>query len=188
MTVAVAACGRTRDRAPLESPSGSTDGGFLNFLEQLVVEFYEFQGFFVRRNVMVGRRTLGGYDCELDVVAFHPKKKKLVHIEPSMDANSWEKREQRYAKKFEAGRKHIPALFEGLDLPAEVDQIALFGFGGKGPNKVGGGRVMLVSELMQEIAVALKGRSIAKAAVPEGFPLLRAVLFTIAYVVPQSGS
>ena len=40
-----------------------------NFLEQLVAEFYEYKGYFVRRNILVGKRAKGGYECELDVVA-----------------------------------------------------------------------------------------------------------------------
>lgn len=76
----------------------------MNHLEQLVAEWYEYRGYFVRRNVQVGPRTKGGYECELDVVAFHPAQNHLVHIEPSMDADSWTKREKRYAKKFSAGR------------------------------------------------------------------------------------
>ncbi len=36
-----------------------------NFLEQLVAEWYEHQGYFVRRNVQVGKRTKGGYEGEL---------------------------------------------------------------------------------------------------------------------------
>ena len=75
-----------------------------NFLEELVAEWYEYQEYFVRRNVLVGKRVRGGYESELDVVAFHPTKKHLVHIETSMDTQSWEQREQRFAKKFEAGR------------------------------------------------------------------------------------
>jgi hypothetical protein len=59
-----------------------------NFLEQLVAEWYEFNGYFVRRNVLVGRRSRGGYECELDVVAFNPEEKHLVHIEPSVDQRS----------------------------------------------------------------------------------------------------
>src|ERR1700683_1491772 len=60
-----------------------------NFLEQLVAEWYEYRGFFVRRNVNVGKRTAGGHEGELDVVAFHPVEKLLVQIETSMDAESW---------------------------------------------------------------------------------------------------
>ncbi len=78
-----------------------------NYLEQLVAEWYEYQGYFVRRNVLVGKRAKGGYKCELDVVGLHPSKQHLVHIEPSMDCHKWEKREQRFAKKFKIGTKVV---------------------------------------------------------------------------------
>jgi hypothetical protein len=71
-----------------------------NHLEELVAEWYQLDGFFVRRNVQVGKRERGGYECELDIVAFHPKTRRLVHVEPSLDSDKWEKREQRYKKKF----------------------------------------------------------------------------------------
>jgi hypothetical protein len=93
--------------------------GMINFLEQVVSEWYEFRGYFVRRNVRVGPRTKGGHESELDIVASHPEKKHLVHIEPSSDAASWEARELKYKKKFDAGKKYIPALFAGLDLPPD---------------------------------------------------------------------
>lgn len=51
-----------------------------NHLEQLIAEWYEYQGYFVRRNILVGKRAKGGYECELDVVAFHPERQHLVHI------------------------------------------------------------------------------------------------------------
>lgn len=85
----------------------------LNYLEQLVAEWYEFQGYFLRRNINVGKRDRGGYECELDVVAFHPQKRHLVQIEPSMDADSWPKRELRYAKKFEAGENTFQSYSAG---------------------------------------------------------------------------
>src|SRR4051794_29527070 len=91
-----------------------------NHLEDLVTEWYLFQGYFVRRNIQVGPRPNGGYDCELDVVALHPGENRLVHIEPSLDADSWAERERRYLKKFDAGRKHIPSLFPALKLPEKV--------------------------------------------------------------------
>jgi nitrate reductase assembly molybdenum cofactor insertion protein NarJ len=82
-----------------------------NYSEQLVIEGYEYQGYFIRNNVLVGKRAQGGYETELAIVAFHPKEMKLVHLEPSMDADSWERREERYKKKFDLGRKYIPGLF-----------------------------------------------------------------------------
>jgi hypothetical protein len=60
----------------------------VNYLEQLLAEWYEFPGYFLRRNVLVGKRKKGGYDCELDIVGFDPVKRRLLHVEPSMDAAS----------------------------------------------------------------------------------------------------
>lgn len=162
-----------------------------NFLETLVAEWYEFSGYFVRRNVLVGRRPNGGHDCELDVVAYHPGERRLVHIEPSMDTDSWARREERYAKKFEAGRRHIPQLFAGIDLPDDIEQVALLVYGSTANRKtLGGGRIMSMAEFMAEIRATLAGRAIERAAAPEGFPTLRALQFAAHYwnVAPLSVS
>lgn len=152
----------------------------MNFLEQLVAEWLEYQGYFVRRNVHVGRRPKGGYECELDVVGFHPGRKHLVHVEPSMDADSWAKRRERYSKKFAAGRKHIPDLFSGFQPLPEIEQIALFGIGGRGPyESLGGGKVVLVAERMSEILADLATKTFASHAVPEQFICLRTVQFVL---------
>lgn len=150
----------------------------VNHLEQLVAEWYEYRGYFVRRNVWVGKRAKGGWECELDVVAFDPKKKHLVQIEPSMDADSWQKRIERYTKKFTAGRKYIPELFEGVQLPSKIEQIALFGLGRThGRETIAGGRVMSAGELYKDIISELVKHRVASAAVPEQYPLLRTIQF-----------
>ena len=98
-----------------------------NFLEQLVAEWYEFRGFYVRRNVKVGKRSKGGHEGELDVVAFHPVERRLVHVETSMDAENWEKRETKFSRKFKAGKTYIPSLFAGLGSLPEIEYVALIG-------------------------------------------------------------
>jgi hypothetical protein len=153
-----------------------------NFLEQLVSEWYEYQGYFVRRNVPVGKRSRGGYECELDIVAFDAVKRHLVHIEPSMDAESWTQRELRFGKKFDAGLKYIPGLFPGLDLPEEIEQIAIFAFASRTNHPTLAGRqVLLVSDLMREIMEDLSDKKIASAAVPEHHPILRTLQFVVEY-------
>jgi len=77
----------------------------MNHLEQIVAEWLEYQGYFVRRNIQVGKRERGGYECELDIVGFHPTEKKLVQYEPPTDASSWYIREKSYKRKFAAGKK-----------------------------------------------------------------------------------
>jgi hypothetical protein len=141
----------------------------VNFLEQLAAEWYEFRGYYVRRNVRVGPRPKGGHECELDVVAFHPKKKHLL-------------REQRYKKKFEAGKKYIPSLFEGLDLPLEIEQIALLVFGSpKGRANLGGGKIVMIGDFMREIRNEIGNRPVESAAIPEQFQLLRTLQFAAKY-------
>ena len=150
----------------------------MNHLEQLTAEWYEFQGYFVRRNVLVGARINGGYECELDVVAFCPNRKHLVHIEPSMDANTWAVRETRYAKKFAAGKKYIREVFKGIELPDEIEQIALLGFASNTNVKtLAGGEIVTSSQFLKQITVEIGGRKISSAAIPEQFPLLRTIQF-----------
>jgi hypothetical protein len=153
-----------------------------NFLEQLVAEWYEYRGYFVRRNVPVGRRAQGGHECELDVVAFSPEKRHLVHLEPSMDADSWETRERRFRSKFDAGKKHIRHLFPNMDIPGEIEQIAIFASASRANHPtVGGGRVLLVSDLMREIMENLSDKKIMENAVPEHHALLRTLQFVVEY-------
>ncbi len=153
-----------------------------NHLESLVAELYEFRGYFVRRNVQVGKRTKGGYECELDIVAFNPKLNSIVHVEPSLDADSWGEREARYKKKFQAGRKYIPQLFPGMKTPDHIEQIALFVFGGgKHSTQIAGGRVVFVRDFMAEVLAAVRDRKVASSAIPEGLPLLRTLQFAAQY-------
>ena len=146
----------------------------MNHLEQLVTEWYEYQGYFVRQNVRVAKRERGGYDGELDVVAYNPSTDHLAHIEPSLDSHSWEKREKRFSKKFKIGRQFIPGLFGGVDLPEKIEQIALLAHASKVNHQtIGGGQVVLVSELIGEIMNDLTAKEFSKEAVPENLPLIR---------------
>jgi len=75
-----------------------------NFLEQLAAEWYQYQEYIVWRNVPVGK-------SDLDVVAFKPGERHVVHIEASMDTAGAEETCQR---KFTNGRNHIPSMLSGL--------------------------------------------------------------------------
>ena len=147
----------------------------MNHLEELVAQWFAYCGYFVRRNVLVGKRARGGYECELDVIAYHPGQQRLVHVEPSLDADSWSERERRFAKKFAAGRAHIPALFEGVNAPTEIHQIALLVFANTNGKTLGGGVVAHASQLYREILWELRGRRVESQAVPEQFPLIRTI-------------
>jgi hypothetical protein len=153
-----------------------------NYLEQLVAEWYEHKGYFIRRNVNVGKRKKGGFECELDIVGFHPTKKHLVQVEPSVDASSWAERERRYRKKFEAGRKYIPSLFEGFTLPEEIEQIAVFAYASKKTHEtLAGGKIVLMTDLLEEIFNELRSRSILSSSIPEQQPILRTLQIVAHY-------
>ena len=153
-----------------------------NYLEELISQWYEFRGYFVRRNVLVGKRPKGGYDCELDIVGFHPAKQHLVHLEPSMDAHTWEVRERRFTAKFTAGRRHIPGLFKGFTVPKKIEQIAVLGFASvRNHQMIGGGRILLMAELLEEIFRELRGKRIASSAIPEHLSILRSFQFVAEY-------
>jgi len=108
------------------------------------------QGYLVRGNVKVGRRSRGGWAGELDIVAYHPQTGRLVHLEPSLDAHTWEKREKRFKKKFQTGRRHICRdVFPWLDKKTPIEQIAVLNRSGSG--KLAGGRVVSIDKFMQEV-------------------------------------
>ena len=99
-----------------------------------------------------------------------------------MDASSWAERERRYKKKFEAGRKYIPDLFKGLDIPTNIDQIAVLVFASKqNRNTLAGGKLILGNELLEEIFADLQSRSIYSKTIPEQFPILRALQLVAQY-------
>jgi len=153
-----------------------------NYLEQLVSEWYEYQGYFVRRNIPVAKLEKGGYATELDIVAFNPMSNHLVHLEPSMDADSWERRDQRYGRKFELGREYIPKIFEGFELPSEIEQIAVLVYASKkNRNTVGGGKIVLIQEILEEIFTHLVSTDIYSKMIPEHLPIIRSFQFTTQY-------
>lgn len=145
-----------------------------NFLEELVAEWLKYKCYIVKRNERVGRRSKGGHEGELDVVAFNPKTGHLIHVETSTDADSWTGRERRFGKKFASGEKHIRSLFGGLMLPEVIEKRAIFTFGSdKNHKTIGGGNVQLVEDFILEILRELKHTSSFSRAVPEKFPILR---------------
>ena len=83
----------------------------MNFLEQLIAEWYAYQDYLVLTNINFGKRLKGGYEGEIDIIAFDPKKKTLVHLETSSDADSWKERQEKFQKKFETASKHYSSIF-----------------------------------------------------------------------------
>ena len=146
-----------------------------NHLEQLVAEWLEFKGYFVHRNV----KPHGGHEGELDIVAYHPLDNHLIQIEPSIDAHTWQKREERFKKKFDAGQKYIiPQILPWLPHNKTFEQWAVLWGSNRNHETVGGGKVVPIWELYRIIAedIAKVEKSLA---IPEQLPLLRTMQFTL---------
>lgn len=151
----------------------------MNHLEKLIRQYYEWRGYLVRGNVKVGRLAHGGWAGELDIVAYHPSTGHLVHIEPSLDALPWARREARFKKKFEMGRKFIhKEIFPWLGPQTSIEQLAVLATGAR--RYLGGGKVISVDEMMKEIKEHVAKLGImAKSAIPQEYDLLRSVQMAI---------
>jgi len=160
-------------------------GSVANHLEQLTAEWLEHCGYYVRQSVLVGKRDKGGFEGELDIVALNPVSRHLLHVECSLDADPWQKRELRFAAKFERGRKYVPSLFSGLDLPSDVDQVALLQFGGGDRVMLAGARLIWVADFVADIIAKLRAHRPDKAAVPSTLPLLRTLQLAAHFATPR---
>jgi RNase P/RNase MRP subunit p29 len=148
----------------------------MNHLEQLVAEWLQYNDYFVRTSVPVGPRDNGGFEGELDVIAYHFARNHLVHVECSLDALSMPKRQAKFELKFKRGRKYIKDVFRkvsgDLDLP-EPEQIVLLQFAGGNVREIGGARLVTVREFINEVYDGLKGKTPQSKSVPSNLPLLR---------------
>ena len=147
----------------------------MSHLESLIVEYLDWQGYLVRRNTKVGRLKHGGWEMELDVIGYNPHTSDLVHYEPSVDAHTWDTREARYAKKFEAARKLIfGEVFSWLPPETPLRQIAVFPSHPKGRDTIAGGEIISIDEFVAEVRSKVIACGIAcRSAISENYPLLR---------------
>ena len=153
----------------------------MSHLEDLIAEYYDWRGYLVKRNVKVGRLSHGGWEMELDVVAYHPHTGHLVHVEPSVDAHPWETRERRFKKKIGAGKKYIfEEVFTWLDPATPVDRIAVLVSHPKGRDQLAGAKIISIDEFMAEVVAVVRARGkVAKNAIPEQYPLLRTLQLSV---------
>ena len=149
----------------------------MSHLECLIGEYFDWKGYLVKRNTKVGRLTHGGWEMELDIVAYDPHSGHLVHFEPSIDANSWAIREQRFKKKFASAKKYIfSEVFTWLDSSTPIEQVAVLISHPRGRDTLAGGRIQSVDEFMLQVRSEIGERGIvAKNAIPEQYPLLRTI-------------
>jgi hypothetical protein len=154
----------------------------MNFLEEFIAEWYEYQGYFVRKNIKARKRLKGGYDAELDVLAYSPSKKQLIHIEVSGDALSWSKREKIFReKKFIITKKEYEQIL-GSKID-DVKKIAVLAY--QTSTRVdldwAGIEVILIPSFIKMVCAKLKKKDFLRDAVPEGYPILRSMQLVLNY-------
>lgn len=152
-----------------------------NYLVQLAAEWYEFQGFQVRRSVPVARAGKSGA-TDLDVIAIKPEKGEIVHLEASMDTDSWHKRDRRFRAKFKAGEGYCQELARSIKGKTRCRQRALLVYGrGAGRRSLGGGELVLMPNFLHEITEVLEQQRLQNQIVPEHLPLIRTLQFVTEY-------
>jgi hypothetical protein len=145
----------------------------MEYIERLAAEWYEYQGYFVRRDLWVGLEADGSYECELCIVAFHPTRRHLVHVEPAFDVLSWAARERHFRSKFDAGRKYLHRIFAG-EPTVEIEQIALIlGDVTAHPHSIAGGQLLSVRDFLTSILRHLARSEVSASMVPDQWPIIR---------------
>ncbi len=157
----------------------------MNFLEQLVSEWYAYRGHFVRTNIKFGKRAKGGWKGEMDVVAYHPTTSILTHVEASTDASPWGKRKVDINRKFKDANAHYEELFN-FEI-REIKRLAIISyFRPRTPVDFGNGiELLIIPQFVERITEDLSKRSPLRDAVPEEYPLLRAMQLSAYYGVSR---
>jgi hypothetical protein len=167
----------------------------MNFLEQLAAEWYQYRGYFVRTNIRFGRNAngRGGHVGEIDVIAYRPETGEFIHLEASTDSLTWEDRKERFERKFSDARNYYMEIFPFKEIDTRPRQIALVGFHvnphpstetwrSRPPaNAVLGElpiEVQSIRSFIREIQAELRQHDPQREAVPETFPLLRAIQYS----------
>ena len=151
------------------------------FLEQLVAEWFEYRGYFVRTNIKFGKLGHGGWTGEIDVAAYHPQTREFVHVEASMDSETWPKRKIKFEKKFRGAQSYYEHLFPFPK--ASNRKVAVVGFTKpKEKSPLGAGiELVLVPEFVRMICEELRSKDPLKQAIPESMPLLRSMQYAVRY-------
>jgi len=124
----------------------------------------------------------------MDVIAFHPKTKKFIHIECSTDAWSWEKKKEVFIKKFKNAQKFYDEKFPFNK--KKISKIAITGFSRPRINaaqKMNFGtdvEVLLLPDFVVSIASELSKKNPWYIAINESsYPLLRSIQYGTFYLL-----
>lgn len=148
-----------------------------NYLESLAAEWYQYQGYWVHRNIRPRQHGVNHSRRELDVIALHPGRKHLVHLE--LSSGFFEEGElPRYAGKFAALHDVVPTLFPGVAGPFSLEQLAIWEVAPSGRVTDHGFTILSLPQFLVPIRARLTASDYMTNAVPEQFPILRTIQMT----------
>jgi len=143
----------------------------MNVFEELAAEWYEFQGYCVRKNVTYGKGRSGGIGIEMDLIACRLGSDP-VHLESTVTSGptAIEKLKKHFTEAKEAYREVLNVA------PCKVKQKAIV-FSAKDRSKLedDGVEVMSKDEFMKTIVEAMEKKNLSTDSVPHSLPLLRVV-------------
>lgn len=146
----------------------------MNFLEELSSEWYEYQGYFVKKNIRVDKLDKGGYKGEFDVVAYNPYTHELIHIETSGASTSIRNTVEKFNKKFKYTQDDYIRILKFKEIKT-IKKIAIAGYSKTTSAKLDGIELITIPRFVQNISVEIDKINFMKIILPEKFPLLRAI-------------
>ena len=154
----------------------------MNFVEELVAEWLQYEGWLVSRNVRYGekpKRSAGGYKGECDILAFHPKRREYLHVECSQASLSRPKLAKKFLDQFKKAKKWYPKLMPGSN--GKVGRLAVGGWS-KEPAPIGEGiEIKTIPQFVGDLCQKLEPPVPFTKILPQKFPLLRMIQCVLAY-------
>lgn len=153
----------------------------MTWLEQLVREFYEVQGYWVRTNVRFEPTGHGGYAGEADILAWDSESSVLLHVETTLATTAWSDRSKRIEKQFTKAAQHYEEMFplpRGRIIRVEKVAILRISRNSKGMKQgIPGAKLVPLGEFMCQVADLVTARFRGNRSPPEQYPLLRTIYF-----------
>src|SRR5215469_15422249 len=131
----------------------------VNTIEQVIAEWYDLKGYFIRRNIIRPNAPRRG-QSDLDVVAFHPNTKHMIHIEGSTEVpnGGWAAVKAKMERKFPLDRAYLGTLYPNLPL----EQLFVYYKPVPDEQLDGGIRVLAFPDLLSEIRTYLETHRLGK--------------------------
>ncbi|MFW9996052.1 MAG: hypothetical protein ACFFD4_28685 [Candidatus Odinarchaeota archaeon] len=149
------------------------------YLEELVAEWYDFKGYFVKTNIPFGKGEQGGIKGEIDVLVYDPATQVLKHVEVETGATSYSEIAEKTSKKFERASDYYSKLFpSGV---RSIEKQIITGWGDmKQENReliknTTGADLITIKEFFNEIKTGVQAIDPTSNAIPECYRLLRTV-------------